>query len=191
MNSRQRALLLTLAATSLLGTGCVNIAGLANTALKLGMIKLSFSCVPEGAEIDTPGGAVAIESIRPGEYVIGYRGDPVQVLQVHAYAKQEEAERFYRVSFESGAVVTVCDMHRIGGQRARTLAPGRVVAGQTVSSVEIFGGVERSYDLLTEDEGYQIGGVPVNSMIPEMAEAASKLDLNPSARAPGHTPRRR
>ena len=39
------------------------------------------------------------------------------------------------------------------------------------SEIEVYEGVERSYDILTEDSGYQVGGVPVNSMIEEMYEA--------------------
>ncbi len=176
-----RALLLSLALVPAMLTlpGCVNVAPMANTAIKLGIAKLAFSCVPEGTAIDTPDGAVAIEEIRPGDTVIGYSGEPVRVLQKHAYAEDPNRERFYRVRFERGASVTVCDMHRVAGQRARTLAPGRTltVPGAThavVRSVEIFGGVERSYDLLTEDTGYRMGGVPVNSMIAEMAEAATR-----------------
>ena len=38
--------------------------------------------------------------------------------------------------------------------------------------VEKYGGVQRSYDLLTTDRGYRINGVPVNSMIEEMLDAA-------------------
>ncbi len=41
---------------------------------------------------------------------------------------------------------------------------------------EYFGGVERSYDLLTGDEGYQMAGVSVNSMIQEMVEFAVELN---------------
>ena len=33
----------------------------------------------------------------------------------------------------------------------------------------------KSYDLLTEDAGYQIQGIPVNSMIEEMHAAASGM----------------
>ena len=40
-----------------------------------------------------------------------------------------------------------------------------------VTEIEVYRGVERSYDILTEDSGYQVGGVPVNSMIEEMYEA--------------------
>jgi hypothetical protein len=36
-------------------------------------------------------------------------------------------------------------------------------------------GENKSYDLLTEDAGYQIHGVPVNSMIEEMHAAAAGM----------------
>jgi len=57
--------------------------------------------------------------------------------------------------------------------RARTLKAGDVVAGRTVVSVSRHCGEARSCDLLTEDAGYRIGGVPVNSMIEEMHQAAA------------------
>jgi hypothetical protein len=37
-----------------------------------------------------------------------------------------------------------------------------------VTGIAVFGGINRSYDLLTEDGGYRMAGVPVNSMIPEL-----------------------
>ena len=163
------------AAFAMLTPGCMNTVPLINTALKVGVAKIAFACVPEGVGIDTPEGTVPIESIQPGDFVIGYSGAPVRVLQKHAYAEDATRERFYRVRFEGGSQVEVCDMHRIGGQRARTLSPGKSVGGTTVESVEIYGGVERSYDLLTEDEGYQMDGLPVNSMIAEMVDAVGRL----------------
>ena len=63
-------------------------------------------------------------------------------------------------------------MHRIGGIRAKELEVGSVVSGgHVVTEIEVYQGVERSYDILTEDSGFQVGGVPVNSMIEEMYEA--------------------
>lgn len=38
-----------------------------------------------------------------------------------------------------------------------------------MTRIESLGGVSRSFDLLTEDAGYRIAGIPVNSMISEMA----------------------
>lgn len=150
---------------------CSLIAPLANLAIRVGAIKLAFSCLPEGTKIDTPEGPRPVESILPGDLVIGYGGTPVRVLQKHGYTEDPQPERFYRIAFTNGAVVDLCDMHRLAGSRARTLSPGREIAGLTIESVATYGGVERSYDLLTEDQGYQIDGVPVNSMIAEMAEA--------------------
>jgi hypothetical protein len=171
MISTRRLFALSTTVIALYLTGCNT---LVNTAIRAGMIKLMFACVPEGVEIDTPDGKAAIESIRAGDLVIGYSGEPVRVMQVHAYAEDPVPVRFFRVQFVGGATVSVCDMHRIGGQSARDLSPGESVEGSVVESIEIFGGVERSYDLLTEDAGYRIDNVPVNSMIAEMAEAAAK-----------------
>ena len=36
-------------------------------------------------------------------------------------------------------------------------------------------GVERSYDIITTTGGYRIEGIPVNTMIPEMAEKSIAL----------------
>ena len=59
-------------------------------------------------------------------------------------------------------------MHRIKGIRSKDIT-------ENVISKKIYGGVKFSYDLLTEDLGYRINGVPVNSMIEETAELAQKL----------------
>ena len=177
MTSARRLTALAIAVFALSLGGCTS---LLNTAIKLGMTKLMFACVPEGVEIDTPTGKVAIESVRAGDQVIGYDGAPVKVLQAHAYAEDPTQVRFYRIHFVGGATVSVCDMHRIGGRHAHELEVGESVVGSTVESIEIFAGVERSYDLLTEDEGYRIGGIPVNSMIAEMAEAVARGDVSRS-----------
>ena len=49
---------------------------------------------------------------------------------------------------------------------------------ENVISKEKYTGVEFSYDLLTEDLGYRMDGVPVNSMIDEMAELIAELRNN-------------
>ncbi|NOX99413.1 MAG: hypothetical protein GXP30_06745 [Verrucomicrobia bacterium] len=137
-------------------------------ALRLAPLKLMMVCIPEGTAVDTPNGPRPIEMIRPGDNVIGFEGRTVRVLQIHAYAEDPTAERFLRVGFENGAIVQLCDMHRIDGIRSKNLKLGDRIDDQTVKSIVIYGGVERSYDLLTEDDGYQISGLPVNSMIEEM-----------------------
>jgi len=47
---------------------------------------------------------------------------------------------------------------------------------ENVISKDVYNGVEFSYDLLTEDAGYRIDSVPVNSMIDETAELIAKLN---------------
>ena len=132
-------------------------------------VKSVAFCIPKGIHIDTVNDSVAIEDIKPGDVVIGYNGNPTKVLQKHEYLEDPTKERFNKVEFDSGAIVDVCDMHRIKGVRSKDITEG-------VMSKEIYGGVEFSYDLLTEDSGYRINGIPVNSMIPEMAiEIANKI----------------
>lgn len=161
-----------LAAVMALLGGCGLINAAINTAIPLAGAKLAFACIPEGVPVDTPDGPRAIETLRPGEFVIGFAGEPVRILQVHAYAEDPDATAFFGVRFETGERVDLCGMHRIAGVRARDLAPGSSAGGRVVLDVARYSGVERSYDLLTEDAGYRIAGLPVNSMIEEMMLAA-------------------
>ena len=125
--------------------------------------------------IDTPTGRAAVESLRAGDLVIGYDGDPVKIQQIHGYLEDSKETDFFRVEFSNGEAVDLCGMHRIGGIRAKALSKGTVVSGgYEVVEITTYRGVERSYDLLTEDTGYRIGEIPVNSMIEEMIAAAKK-----------------
>jgi len=148
-------------------------------AVKLAPAKLLFLCIPEGTPVDTPHGPRRIELIRPGDEVIGLDGQPVHVLQIHGYAEDPAVKRFLQIEFENGAIVRLCDMHRIDGVRAIHVKIGDLIQEQAVKSINAFDGVERSYDLLTEDGGYRISGMPVNSMIEEMLEA-SRNGLKPA-----------
>lgn len=167
------ALALPLATTScgLIGAGVATASIAAGTAIALAPLKLAFACLPEGTLIDTPAGPQAIETLRAGDFVIGYSGEPVRIQQVHGYLEDPENSEFYEIGFSNGTKVDLCSMHRIGGIRAQDLKLGDVIqGGGSVASIRTYQGVERSYDLLTEDEGYQIGEIPVNSMIIEMYE---------------------
>lgn len=166
-------LIASLAVTTMLSTSSCGLVGFtARTAISLIPLKLMFKCLPEGEEIDTPEGPRAVESLRPGDIVIGFKGEPVKVLQIQGYAEDDEAEEFMTVEFVDGATVELCEKHRIHGVRAKNLEIGdQLKSGHVVKSITKYGGVERSYDILTEDKGYQINGVPVNSMIEEMYEA--------------------
>ena len=136
--------------------------------------KVLFKCIPEGELIDTPEGQVAIEDIRSGDSVIGFSGEPVKVLIKHEYAENPEAERFHRFYLDNGKSFSVCDMHRIEGEHSMHYNVGNSFkGGEVVEAIKIYGGVTRSYDLLTEDIGYRMSGVAVNSMIEELAAFSS------------------
>jgi hypothetical protein len=138
--------------------------------------KVFFACIPEGELIDTPEGQVAIEDIRSGDSVIGFSGKPVKVLIKHEYAENPEAERFHRFYLDNGENFSVCDMHRIEGERSMEYNVGNSFkGGEVIEVIEVYGGVTRSYDLLTEDVGYRMSGVSVNSMIEELAAFSSTL----------------
>ena len=136
--------------------------------------KVLFKCIPDGELIDTPEGQVAIEDIRSGDSVIGFSGEPVKVLIKHEYAENPEAERFHRFYLDNGKSFSVCDMHRIEGEHSMHYNVGNSFkGGEVVEAIKIYGGVTRSYDLLTEDIGYRMSGVAVNSMIEELAAFSS------------------
>ena len=162
--------LLTAAVCSL--SGCGLIAPLVRTALPFAGVKMAMACLPEDAMIDTPGGARSVAALTAGDVVTGFRGGAVRVLQKHVYVEQPETE-FVRVSFSGGGAVETCRMHRIDGVRAGEVVVGQQLGGQTVTGVTVRRGLTRSCDLLTEDEGYRIGGIPVNSMIEEMHAVAA------------------
>ena len=157
---------------ALILSGCGLIGYALQTAVALLPLKLMFTCLPEGTAIDTPAGSRPVESLRPGDQVIGFDGRPVRVMQIQGYVEESKDNGFLKIEFDNGGVVDLCKMHRIDGIRAGHLVAGqKLECGLVVKSIAEYGGVERSYDILTEDAGYRIGGVPVNSMIEEMYEA--------------------
>ena len=130
--------------------------------------KLFFMCIPKGTNIDSISRTIPIENIKPGDTVIGYSGNPVKVLQKHEYLEDSTKERFYKIEFNNGSIVNACDMHKVRGVASKDIT-------KDVLNKEIYSGIEFSYDLLTEDSGYRIDGIPVNSMIEELAELTTKL----------------
>jgi len=138
-------------------------------ALSLGMAKIQFGCLPEGTRIDTPDGPVNIESLKAGDTVIGFDGKPVQISQIHQYREDAATSRYLTVHFTNGAKVSTSARHRIDGIPACELKAGDRSGSEIVSHMISLNGISRSFDLLTDDAGYRIGGIPVNSMIAEMA----------------------
>jgi hypothetical protein len=100
----------------------------------------------------------------------------VVVQHKHEYNENPDAVRFHKFGFDNGASITVCDMHRIANVRAMEYIIGDAIGDNTITSIDIHGGVNRSYDLLTNDAGYRINGIPVNSMIEELAAFANEIN---------------
>jgi hypothetical protein len=147
------------------------IAPLVRAAAPLAGIKLVFSCLPEHTSVDAPSGPRPVEKLEAGDRVTGFAGRPVRILQKHSYMESPQTV-FMHITFEGGASVDVCGMHRVDGIRARDIRTGQSIAGRTVTGIASRRGETRSFDLLTEDAGYRIHGIPVNSMIEEMHAAA-------------------
>lgn len=165
-HSRMKAILLAISmlTTALLLPSC-NLIG---TALGLGLAKLQFGCIPEGTLIDTAGGPVKIETLKSGDSICGFNGKPVRITQIHQYREDPATSRYLTIHFTHGESVSTSPRHRIDGIPAAKLRVGDTCGSQTVTRVESVQGVSRSFDLLTEDPGYRIAGIPVNSMIEEM-----------------------
>ena len=157
--------------------GCSMLGPLVGAALPYAGVKATFACIPERTLVDTLSGPRPIEKLEAGESVIGFSGKPALILQKHSYLENPES-KFLRITFADGAAVDLCPMHRLAGIRAREIKIGQTIAGRKVTGLGSHCGETHSYDLLTEDAGYQIQGVPVNSMIEEMNAAAA------SGRAP-------
>jgi len=180
MMMKQSALLLGLAMSVVAAgfCGCGMLGPLVGAALPFAGVKLSFACIPEQTQVDTPAGKRAIEKLEAGDTVIGFSGKAVRILQKHSYLESPETV-FLRVTFSDGAAVDLCGMHRLAGIPARDIHMGQTIAGRNVTGLASRRGQTRSYDLLTEDAGYRIEGVPVNSMIEEMNAAAAAGRANP------------
>jgi hypothetical protein len=156
-----------LALPLLLGT-LLPSCNLIGTALGLGLAKLQFGCLPQGTLIDTASGPVKIEALKSGDVITGFYGHPVRITQIHQYQEDPATSRYVTVHFANGSVVSASPRHRIDGTPATDLRVGDHCGSQIVARIETLRGVFRSFDLLTEDPGYRIAGIPVNSMIKEM-----------------------
>ena len=129
--------------------------------------KVIKKCLPKGTFIDIEGGKTKVEDVKTGDIILGYYGTPVKVMQKHEYIEDPSSTRFFEVKFKDGdniRIVNCCDMHKISNVRVIDIKENDIVSKRS------YNGVETSYDLLTEDIGYRIDGIPVNSMIPELKE---------------------
>ena len=141
------------------------------------MAKAMFACIPKGITIDMASGdKTPVEDISVGDFVMGLNGKSDEVLQVHQYKQDPEPDRFVTVTFDDGSKVNCSDKHRISNKRAEDYKLQDKVGNREVTSIDRYNGVSRSFDLLTATGGYRINGVPVNTMIPEMAEVITEFN---------------
>ena len=143
--------------------------------------KMAIACIPEGTEIDVPNGKTKIEDLRAGDEIIGYDGHTIDLMQKHEYKEDPKVKRFLKFTFDDDSTVDLCDMHRIEEIRSKHYKVGDAINNKIVKSIKWCSGVNRSYDLLTEDRGYRISGIPVNSMIEEMMKLTNLISQSVSA----------
>ena len=128
------------------------------------------TCIPKGTTIDMADGDKApIEKIEAGDLVIGMDGRETEVQQIHQY-KQTPNAKFVTITFDNGSKVNCSHDHMINNKRARNYILNDKIGSRKVTNVVFYMGVEKSYDIITTTGGYRIEGIPVNTMIPEMAE---------------------
>ena len=130
--------------------------------------KAFMLCIPSGEFIDTVDGKKLIDDILPNDKIIGFNGHEVIVLQKHSYRENPEIERFVKIQFDDNSSISLCDKHKVNNIESQDVKVGDCINKKTVVSIEFFGDVEISYDLLTSDRGYQMSGISVNSMIPDL-----------------------
>jgi hypothetical protein len=136
--------------------------------------KIMFSCMPADQCIDTPSGPKAVKDLKGGDAVIGYDGEEAVIVQACSW-NQDPTRTFLTITREDGSAFTVCDTHKILGIPAMEWAEGADMGGSRIKSITASNGLLTSYDILTNQGGYRIAGVPVNSMIPEMSMMAARL----------------
>jgi hypothetical protein len=139
------------------------------------MTKIVFSCMPGDQCIDTPNGPKPVKDLKGGDVVIGYDGNEAFIVQACSW-NQDPTRTFLTITREDGSAFTVCDNHKILGIPAMEWAEGADMGGSRIKSITASNGLLTSYDILTNQGGYRIAGVPVNSMIPEMNRLASRLE---------------
>ena len=137
--------------------------------------KIMFSCMPGDQCIDTPSGPKAVKDLKGGDSVIGYDGNEAFIVQACSW-NQDPTRTFLTITREDGSAFTVCDNHKILGIPAMEWTEGSDMGGSRIKSITASNGLLTSYDILTNQGGYRIAGVPVNSMIPEMNRLASRLE---------------
>jgi hypothetical protein len=163
----QKSAATTSAAGNILGPAIGGVIGKGLGAIFTSGASLALSCMPGDQCIDTPAGPKAIKDLKGGDSVIGYDGEVAFIAQACSW-NQNPLRTFLTITREDGSSFTVCDDHKIMGIPAMEWVEGAELAGSFIKSIEESTGLLTSYDILTNQGGYRINGIPVNSMIPEI-----------------------
>jgi hypothetical protein len=163
----QKSAATTSAAGNILGPVIGGVIGKGLGAIFTSGASLALSCMPGDQCIDTPTGPKAIKDLKGGDSVIGYDGKVAFIAQACSW-NQNPLRTFLTITREDGSSFTVCDDHKIMGIPAMEWVEGAELAGSLIKSIEESTGLLTSYDILTNQGGYRINGIPVNSMIPEI-----------------------
>jgi len=163
----QKSAATTSAAGNILGPAIGGVIGKGLGAIFTSGASLALSCMPGDQCIDTPTGPKAIKDLKGGDSVIGYDGEVAFIAQACSW-NQNPLRTFLTITREDGSSFTVCDDHKIMGIPAMEWVEGAELAGSLIKSIEETTGLLTSYDILTNQGGYRINGIPVNSMIPEI-----------------------
>ena len=163
----QRSAATTSAAGNVLGPalGAAATKGISSIFTLIGIPPLS--CMPGDQCIDTPNGPKAVKELKGGDAVIGYNGEVAYIAQACSW-NQDPLRVFLKITREDGSSFTVCDDHKVMGIPAMEWVEGVELAGSRITAIEKITGLLTSYDILTNQGGYRINGIPVNSMIPEI-----------------------
>jgi hypothetical protein len=163
----QKSAATTSAAGNILGPAIGGVIGKGLGAIFSFGASLATSCMPGDQCIDTPTGPKAIKDLKGGDSVIGYDGEVAFIAQACSW-NQNPLRTFLTITREDGSSFTICDDHKIMGIPAMEWVEGAELAGSLIKSIEESTGLLTSYDILTNQGGYRINGIPVNSMIPEI-----------------------
>ena len=163
----QKSAATTSAAGNILGPAIGGVVAKGLGAIFSAGSSLALSCMPGDQCIDTPTGPKAIKDLKGGDSVIGYDGEVAFIAQACSW-NQNPLRTFLTITREDGSSFTVCDDHKIMGIPAMEWVEGAELAGSLIKSIEASTGLLTSYDILTNQGGYRINGIPVNSMIPEI-----------------------
>lgn len=102
----------------------------------------SNRCLVKGTKVATPKGPVAIESLRPGDYVYSEKGTPIQVVELYDQGKQEVYDitqygKTWATCTDNHVWLTTTNKGRVSEQTTKEITKLRKRAYYTINRVEV------------------------------------------------------